>query len=108
MNTAKKFRFDLSTRKGCSITSFTMKETTGLDEENAALAAKAKGGAATVFEELVRLSIIEVNGQTAEPPLLEYDSWNSRTRAFVLQAYRSINGVDEKEVADFLASGLPQ
>lgn len=106
-DTTKKFRFDLSARKGCSIRSFVIRETTGVDEENAALAAKAKGGAATVFEELVRLSIVEVNGQPAEPPLLEYDSWNSRTRAFILQAYKSINGLEEKEVADFLASGQP-
>jgi hypothetical protein len=108
MSPCKKFRFDLSARKGCSIQSFTLKETTGLDEENAALAAKAKGGAATVFEELVRLSLVMVNDQPVEPPFGEYDVWNSRTRAFVLQAYRSINGVDEKEVADFLSGGQPQ
>lgn len=103
---AQQFRFDLKGRK-CSIESFVVRETTGVDEENAALAAKAKGGQHTVFEELVRLSITHVNDIKAEPPLLEYDSWNSRTRAFVLQAFKSINGIEDKEVSDFLGAGRP-
>lgn len=101
-------RFTLEGRKNVSIKSFVIRETNGEDEENAALAAKAKGGAATVFEELVRLSITYVDDVKVEPPLEEYDAWNSRTRAFVLSAFKSINGItDQKEVDDFLAAGAP-
>lgn len=107
MSKTAQYRFDLSGKKGCSIKSFVIKETDGEDEENAALAAKAKGGAATVFEELVRLSITYVDDAKVEPPLLDYDKWSSRTRNFVLQAFRSINGVDDKEVSDFLSAGRP-
>lgn len=101
-------RFTLEGRKNVSIKSFVIRETNGDDEENAAIAAKAKGGAATVFEELVRLSITYVDDVKVDPPLQEYDGWNSRTRAFVLAAFKSINSItDDKEVTDFLAAGAP-
>ncbi|MGZ6970966.1 MAG: hypothetical protein ACXVID_04825 [Thermoanaerobaculia bacterium] len=104
---APQFRFDLSKKKGCSIRSFVIKETTGEDEEQAANFRTAKGGSATVFEELVRLSITYVDDVKAEQPLSEYDGWNSRTRAYVLAAFKSVNGVEDKEVDDFLAGGEP-
>lgn len=90
-----------------SISSFTVREVDGNDEEVAAKAAKAKG--TTVYEELVRLSIAEVDGQPPAVPFTAYDTWNSRTRGFVLSAFRNLNGIDEKEEhADFLKSGQPQ
>lgn len=104
---APQFRFDLSKKKGCSITSFVIKETNGEDEEQAANFRTAKGGSATVFEELVRLSITYVDDAKTEQPLEAYDSWNSRTRAYVLAAFKSVNGVEDKEVDDFLAGGAP-
>lgn len=104
---APQFRFDLSKKKGCSIRSFVLKETTGDDEEQAANFRTAKGGSATVFEELVRLSITYVDDVQVEQPYSDYDSWNSRTRAYVLAAFKSVNGVDDKEVDDFLAAGKP-
>lgn len=107
MKKAPQFRFDLSKKKGCSIKSFVIKETTGEDEEQAANFRTTKGGSATVFEELVRLSITHVDDAKAEQPLTEYDGWNSRTRAYVLAAFKSVNGVEDKEVDDFLAGGAP-
>lgn len=104
---APQYRFDLSGKKGCSIKSFVIKETNGEDEENAANLKLAKGGRATVFEELVRLSITYVNDVKAEQPLDEYDRWNSRTRAYIMNAFKSVNGVEDKEVEDFLAAGAP-
>lgn len=101
------YRFDLSSKKGCSIKSFVIKETNGDDEENAANQKLAKGGSATVFEELVRLSITYVDDVKAEQPLTDYDGWNSRTRAYILAAFKSVNGVEDKEVEDFLAAGAP-
>jgi hypothetical protein len=104
---APQYRFDLSKKKGCSIRSFVVKETTGDDEEQAANFKTAKGGKATVFEELVRLSITYVNDVRVEHPFEDFDAWNSRTRSYVLAAFKSINGVEDKEVDDFLAAGAP-
>ncbi len=96
-------------KKPLSLQSFAIREVDGSDEERAAISAKAKGGAATVYEELVRLSIVEVDGSPVNHdgmPLTAYDSWNSRTRVFVLNAFRALNGIDEKEeTSDFLESG---
>ena len=101
-------RFSLEGKPNVSIKSFVIKETNGDDEENAAVQAKAKGGVTTVFEELVRLSITYVDDVKVEPPLEEYDAWSSRTRAFVLQAFKSINSIkDQAEIDSFLSTGAP-
>ena len=104
-----KYRFDLSAKKNCSIKSFVIRETNGRDEEQAAIFAKAKGAASSSFEELVRLSVVSVNDAPVEQPFTAFDDWNSRTRMYVLQAYRSINAIEsDKEVDDFLASATQQ
>ena len=100
------YRFDLSSKKGCSIKSFVIKETNGDDEENAVNLKTAKGSG-TVFEELVRLSITFVDDVKVEHPFEDYDHWNSRTRAYVLAPFKSVNGVEDKEVDDFLAASAP-
>lgn len=97
-------------RKPMSVGSFVMREVNGKDEEQAALIAKAKGGAASMYEELIRLSLVEVDGQPVnnEPgvPYAGFDTWNTRTRTFVQNAFRALNGIDEKEeLSDFLESG---
>lgn len=102
-----KYAYDLSKRKGCSISSFIMRETTGKDEEVAATQRKLRGANGSVFEELVRLSLVEVDGQPVEQPFFAWDDWNSRTRAHVLEAFKSINGLGEDEKSDFLAGALP-
>jgi hypothetical protein len=101
---AKKFRFSLEGRKGCSVKSFTLKETSGADEALAAEQKAAKGARATVFEELVRASIHAVDDQLVTQPYLEYDLWNSRTRAFALKAFVEVNGIEEDETSDFLSN----
>lgn len=104
---APQFRFTLANKKGCSIASFVIKETNGEDEEQAANFRTMKGGSATVFEELVRLSITYVDDVAAEQPLTEYDGWNSRTRAYILAAFKSVNSIEDKEVDSFLSAGAP-
>lgn len=107
------FRFDLSKYKNCRttsgkvITSFVMREVNGQDEETAANFAKAKGGSVTAAEEMVRLSIVEVNGVTVKHPFLEFDTWTTRTRAFALQAFRNLNGTTDEEVDAFLLTAVP-
>lgn len=103
-------KFKLDGKKYVNIKSFTIRETNGEDEDRAAMLAKAKGGAASMMEELVRLSIVEVDGEAvnAEPgvPYAAFDKWNSKTRTFVLNAYKRLNSLSEADDAEnFLASG---
>jgi hypothetical protein len=103
-------RYNLENKKHVSIKSFAIRETNGKDEDRAALLARAKGGAATMLEELVRLSLVEVDGQAVNTdpavPYVAFDEWNSRTRTFVLNAYKRLNGITEEDNAEgFLASG---
>lgn len=104
------YHYDLTKYKRCSIDSFDMRETNGKDEDQAVLVAKAKGGAATSLDELVRLSITKVNGKPVNTgdgvPLSEYDEWNSRTRTFIINAYKKLNGVSNEEGQDFQAAGV--
>lgn len=96
---------------GTVIESFSMRETTGHDEEVAANAAKARGGSVTTYEECLRLSLVEVNGEKVAQPYLAFDRWTSKARLFVLAAYRQVNGVEEDSLAGFLAGAsevLPQ
>jgi hypothetical protein len=91
--------------KGVSIGSITIRETTGPDEESAVLMAKAKGGAATITNELIRSSITAVDGKAVEQPLTAYDTWTTRTRRFISEAWNSVNGIADGELPDFLRSG---
>jgi hypothetical protein len=94
--------------KHASIREFVIRETDGVDEERAAQFAKAKGGAITLQEELVRLSLVEVDGELVNhdgKPFMAFDGWNTRTRAYALRAWASLNAVSEKEMDDFLAAG---
>jgi hypothetical protein len=88
--------------------SFVIREVDGRDEEISSGWAKAKGGTATATEELIRISIVEVNGETVKQPYLAFDTFNSRARHFVLVAFRSLNGATDDEDEAFLAAaGTP-
>jgi len=103
---ALQYKYDLAKLKNCNIKSFVIRETDGEDEETAAVLAKAKGEGHSSFEELVRMSLVYVDGKKIEQPYEDFDGWNSRTRAFVLQAFKALNSVEEKEVGDFLSGAL--
>lgn len=103
-------KHSLKGKKHVNIESFAIREVTGKDEDRAVLMARAKGGAATMMEELVRLSLVEVDGQpvNTDPgePYAAFDEWNSRTRTFVLNAYKHLNSLTEEDDLDgFLKSG---
>lgn len=89
---------------GSALESFTLRETDGKDEEYAAQRAKAKGGDATTVEELVRISIVAVNGEPVIQPYEKLAQWNSRARGLVVTAWRSLNTISDKEDTDFLAA----
>jgi len=90
---------------GCSCSSFVIRETTGVDEQQAAFRADAREGRTTVYAELVRLSIVKVNGEKVSQPFMELENWNSKTRALLRRAYDSINDLSEEEVEVFLQAG---
>ncbi len=88
------------------ITSFSVREIDGADEELAANYAKSKGGVSNAGEEAVRIAIVEVNGEAVKQPYLAFDTWNSRARSFCLNAFRSLNGTTDSEVEGFLSAGV--
>lgn len=88
----------------CDVRSVVMRETNGHDEQRAAMQADAQPGRSSVFQELVRLSIVSVDGQLVQQPFLDLDRWNSRTRALVIQAYENLNDLKDEEIAVFLAA----
>jgi hypothetical protein len=102
-------RFDLKRFKRCHlqdgtpITSFTMRETNGQDEEWGANQAKAKGGSATATEELIRFALVTVNDEIIKQPYLQFDGWSSRARGFAIAAWRNLNAVEEAEANAFLS-----
>lgn len=88
---------------GSALKSFTLRETDGKDEEYAAQRAKAKGGDATTTEELIRVSIVAVNGSPVQQPYEALGKWNSRARGLLVAAWRNLNTISDKEESDFLA-----
>ena len=89
---------------GCNCTEITIRETTGIDEQEAALAVETRGARSTVYAELVRLSVVEVDGQKVTQPFLEAEKWNSRTRTLVMKAYETVNRLEDEEIAAFIAA----
>ena len=86
------------------IVTITLREVNGLDEESAANSAKARGGSVTTGEELIRISVVAVNGSPVTQPYLAFDTINTRGRAFIMRAFNEINGMSTKEGDDFLAT----
>ena len=107
-------RHDLSKRKGCHlgdpsktpILSFGVRETCGVDSGVASQMVAARGDSPSqAIDELIRISIVEVNGQPVTQPYSQYDRWSARAQHFVFLAWRSLNATDKKEEEDFLKSG---
>jgi hypothetical protein len=101
------WKFDLPQGTGpkrVDIKSVSLREITGQDEILANSLAEAKGKQGSVRVELVRLSIVKVDGKPVQQPFGDLDTWNSRTRKFVLDAFNSVNSNTEKESEDFLSS----
>lgn len=84
------------------LSSFTLRETNGKDEEYAAERAKAVGSSIT--EELIRVSIVAVNGERTVQPYLALGLWNSKARSRLARAFQELNSASEKEDADFDAA----
>jgi hypothetical protein len=106
----KSWTFKLPTgagKKTVDISSVTIREVTGRDEELASVLTEAKGKNGSMAVEILRLSIEKVDGRKVEQPYGELDGWNARTRKFVLDAWASINSVSQDEAEDFLSGAQP-
>ena len=94
--------------KGCSVTSFTIREIDGMDEREAAKMLAAIGTAddmtTALMEANLRVSIVAVNGQAIAQPYTEMSKWSSKTRRFLIEAFNQLNGVPEDEIAAFLGA----
>lgn len=110
-------RFDLSTTRGVSVSSFDIEEMTGRDSLDAA--ARAIGPVASdgtdpsrrmsAYElnihhrnQLVAQSISRVNGKEVPRPFTGWEDWSLRTQEFVVAAYHRLNEASVDEVKDFI------
>lgn len=98
----RKFRFP----DKCNLREAVMRETNGVDEQQAALAYEAIGSTTSIFQELIRLSIVEVDGEKTIQPLNDMTNWNSRTRQLITRAYEQLNDLQDEEIAVFLAASV--
>lgn len=93
-------------RDGTPIHSFRVRESDGRDEAAARAAALATApndpGAHTV--ELMRLCLVEVNGQKVEQPYLDLDNWKSKPRNLLGATWKKLNVITDQEENDFLGA----
>lgn len=78
-----------------------MRETCGMDEQQAARTAEKSNNAMAMATEMVRLSIVAVDGEQVVQPFFTFDTWSTKTRQFVLKAYEMLNSIDDSELLDF-------
>jgi hypothetical protein len=96
----RRFRFP----GNCNCKELVMRETNGIDEQQAAIASDAAGVRSSIFQELIKLSIVEVDGQPVSQPFVALDTWNSKTRALIIKAYEQLNNLPDDELAAFLVA----
>lgn len=106
MDTSKLAHKKFTLPKGYNFKELIMRETCGLDEQIAARVADSRGEASNVAVEMVRRSIVAVDGAPVVQPFLQFDNWNTRTRQFVLKAYEQMNSVPEEDIAVFQGASV--
>lgn len=95
--------------KGCSVKEMVIREIDGKDELQAARFASAKVGSAdslsaAVMDENLRVSVVSVDGKKVQQPYMGMDSWSTKTRRLLVEAWATLNSVEDEAVADFLSS----
>lgn len=84
--------------RGNKIEHIIVREVDGDDETVAAKMADANDSNIPV--ELIRLSLVSVNGLTVDQPFLEMDHWTHKARNYLSRAYSRLNMLaDEEEKA---------
>lgn len=84
--------------RGCGFEKIVIRETNGIDEQHAAMQADSQGAGTNIYQELVRRSIVSVDGEKVTHPFLEMTRWNSKARDFVRRAYEDLNQLKEEEM----------
>lgn len=97
----KKFTFP----DGCSCKEIVMRETNGLDEQRAARLVDVRGGVTGVAGELVRQSVVMVDGEKVIQPYMKFDEWNTKTRNLVMECYEDLNGIPGEDIAALKEAG---
>lgn len=95
----RRFRFG----ENHDVTELVIRQTDGYDERDAAKMIDTNPET-SMYAELVRLAIVEVNGDRVEQPFMDIDRWSTKTRSLVMDAYNALNENDEAEKAAFLAA----
>lgn len=99
-------RFQLP--KGCSISSFVMREIDGEDEREAGRFISAlnevDNPGLVIMEEQMKVALVAVNGKNIEHPYSGMSAWSTKTRRFIMEAFGVLNGVEDDEVAVFLGA----
>lgn len=101
------YPFDLSEYEGLDVKSIVIRETDGTDERNALLNVKAKGANHTnMHEEMIALSVVEVDGSPIAQPFTGMGAWNSATRNTVARLYEDVNSA--RDVGPLLKAKKPR
>lgn len=96
---------------GCDCTSLVVREVTNRDrmdsvawaQESAPAPLQANPFAMIGVEqnELIRISVVSVDGVAVEQPYRDIDGWSVRTWKFLEAAYAEVNGPDLDELKNF-------
>lgn len=90
----KQITYELPQR--CAIGSITLRETNGVDEEQAAVEAESHG--ISVNHCMVEAAIVMIDGEPATPGATGYRRWPTKTRSVVATFNERLNGVEEQDL----------
>lgn len=91
---------------GIQIKSVTIRETGKKEELMAGAMKDALGKDGVYFEQLVKLSIVSINGKKVDQPYDKFDKLNTKTRTLLGQAFNKVNGTSDELVKSFLAKPM--
>lgn len=84
---------------GCNCKEIVMRETCGLDEQRVGRILDGNPNAVSVLGEMVRASVVSVDGETVNQPYFDLDKWNTRTRNCLIEFYNDLNDTGDEAVA---------
>lgn len=104
MDTSKLRHKKYKMPEGYAFKELIVRETCGHDEQAAARVSSMRGSASDVGTEMVRRSVVAVDGEVVVQPYLQLDGWPSRERQFILKAYEELNAPPPEDIAVFQAA----
>lgn len=90
--------------RGIPFKSIVLRVTDGKDEANAARMAQARGGASTPTLELIKASIVTIDGTDIRQPFDDFDAWKTKARRFADACFSVLNGVTDDDARAVLNS----